>query len=29
VIETRAIQPWIDGRRPKHPEIEKRLRLAA
>jgi hypothetical protein len=29
VIETRAIQPWIDGRRPKDPEIERRLRLAA
>ncbi len=29
VIETRAIQLWIDGRRPKNPESEKRLRLAA
>jgi hypothetical protein len=28
VIETRAILQWIDGRRPKDPEIEKRLRLA-
>ena len=29
VTETRAVQQWIDGRRPKDPETEKRLRLAA
>jgi hypothetical protein len=29
VTETRAVQEWIDGSRPKDPETEKRLRLAA
>ena len=29
VVETRAVQQWIDGSRPKDPETEKRLRLAA
>jgi len=29
VAETRAVQQWVDGSRPKDPETEKRLRLAA
>ena len=29
VTETRAVQQWADGSRPKDPETEKRLRLAA
>ena len=29
VSETRALQQWIEGVRPKHPDVEKRLRLAA
>ncbi len=29
VTETRAVQQWVDGSRPKDPETEKRLRLAA
>lgn len=29
VSETRAVQQWIDGSRPKDPETEKRLRFAA
>ncbi|MGH6689694.1 MAG: hypothetical protein ACREF4_03320 [Gammaproteobacteria bacterium] len=29
VVETRAVQQWVDGSRPMDPETEKRLRLAA
>lgn len=29
VSETRVVQQWIDGSRPKDPETERRLRLAA
>lgn len=29
VAETRAVQQWVDGSRPKDPETEKRLRLTA
>lgn len=29
VTRTRAVQQWIDGSRPKDPQIENRLRLAA